>query len=213
MKTSVFNNFIFNQILIIYNDPSFQNIDGNNYYLRSYYALKKDYNYSLADFFAQNLCDIIYCNPNNTDMVGSYAIRNFNVNSTLTRISYSKNFQYFDSYLTNSDGFNYKSRYFTQQDGYKVYGLNLNFTSWISDEYRRHYVRIGAAFNNEIDMRSIDVSGGIGINSQYGSGNIADCCNSSGPGPGRWYGQSRNVSVTPYPFLLFVRYVPPTTTN
>jgi len=196
IKTNIFNYYKFKEILVIYNDPfRFKNIDNNNYYLRSYYKLQNNYDLSLADFFKQNICDFIYCNSENRKITSDQIRETYSSKSTMTRISYYNNYDNFDrNYITNVDGLNFKTNYFSQQISVKVIGLNLNFKSQLG---RPHYVRFGAAYNENggVDMTSIDVSAGVGLSLGYSAGNMSVCCQSSGPA---------NYS-TSYPFLLFVR--------
>lgn len=189
IKTDIFNYYIFKEILIIYNDPSLLNIDNNNYYLRSYYKLQKNYGVSLADFFANNYVDIIYANNGNKDLTNTDFIK-FNNNSVVEKVS----MQQFNRIITSVQGINFKNKFFSQQIGFKNYGLNLMFkvAFWNTNP---QYARIGAAFNNENnEMLSSDNSCGIGLNYDFASGN-----NSS-----RWQSSGPNKSES-YPFLLFVR--------
>jgi len=164
--------------------------------LRSYYKLQKTYNLSLADFFAQNLCDLYYCNSANKKIMSNQIRAPYNSNSTMTPITYYNGYDNFDRYyLTDVNGLNFKTNYFSQQSSIKVIGLNLNFNP---NPIMRtpHYVRIGAAYNENggVDMSSIDVSAGVGLSLGYSAGNMSTCCQSSGP-----------VGLKSYPFLLFVR--------
>ena len=208
IKTNIFNFYDFNEILIIYNDPSLKNIDGNDYYLRSYYKLQNtDFKGSLAYFFKNDYYDFIYGNVNNNpskrafDLIDRSICRDYdncmfkeNGNSKMIY----KDYTILNQQLTDREGFNYRSDKFNLQKESKAFGLNLSFNTYHG--YSAHRVRIGAAFNENAppDMRSIDVSGGIGLSrGNIASGNVLGCCEyPRGAGPG----------TVSYPFLLFVRY-------
>lgn len=66
----------------------------------------------------------------------------------------------------------YGESIFSNQEGFTFYGINYMFNSGSK-------VRWGFAWNNETDQGSNDVSGGIGMDSSYGSysaGDIINCC-------------------------------------
>ena len=72
----------------------------------------------------------------------------------------------------------YTSKIWSRQDGFRAFGFNIlpvgNYTS--------HKVRWGGLFNNESDISSSDVSGGIGLNN-WNAGNYHTCCESSPAAP------------------------------
>lgn len=193
IKTEIFNQYKFSEILIIYNDPQFNN---NPYYKTSYYKLNNIEirgKYSLREFFANNLNDFNYNNKNSSMILDlNNSIINFNPISTSGCINYNivTYDKFLKNYLANPSGFNYTTDVFSQQHVCCAYGINLNFNPphW-------HKVRIGAIFNeNEGSwFQSIDVCGGIGLRFGYASGDYISCCQSS-------TGLNRSL-----PFLLFVR--------
>jgi hypothetical protein len=195
IKTNIFNYYKFNEILIIYNDPSFANIDGNDYYLRSYYKLQSNYGVSLADFFnpKNNYKDFYYTKTNGgTATLDAFkrdgSIFKYHPNSRMTPLNPKE----FNKMLEGPNSFNYRRDKFDQQEPYKAIGLNLEFDTYHGYP---HKVRIGAVFNENNDMLTIDASGGIGLNFGYNAGNAYGCCGSFNP----------PIYSKSYPFLLFVR--------
>ena len=197
IKTNIFNFYKFSEILIIYNDPRFNN---KKYYKTSYYKLNNvliSGKYSLSEFFANNLNDFNYDNIDiNLPLNLNYAILNFNSISTPGCVSYGKkgiSYQKFlNNFLTDPNSFNYTPDTFSQQNVCCAYGINLNFNS---GPWGTLVSRIGAVFNENPGtyFQSIDVCGGIGLNSRYSAGDVIGCCHSSA---------GINSSL---PFLLFVR--------
>ena len=170
-KYNIFNHFKVSECLAIFDKKDTGgNVNKSNYGWT--WHEKKFYNGSLSlkDFFNNSQSQFTYYSNDNYDFV---AAKKYDP-TYITRIFASSKDTFNQTIMTDT----YTSKIWSRQDGFRAFGFNIlpvgNYTS--------HKVRWGGLFNNESDISSSDVSGGIGLNN-WNAGNYHTCCESSPAAP------------------------------
>jgi hypothetical protein len=174
-KYDIFNHFKVTECLAIFNSSDTGGVVNKPNYGWTWHEPKfYNGNLSLRDFFATYRSQFTYYSSSDYDFVAGY---NNNNNEPSKK--------YDPAYITrvfaaNKDNFNqtimeqkYTSKIWSRQDGFRSFGFNI-----IPINYVTHKVRWGGIFNNEGDVNTSDVGGGIGLNNNWNAGNYHTCCES-----------------------------------
>jgi|688.fasta_scaffold58645_4 hypothetical protein len=178
-KYDIFNHFKVTECLAIFNSSDTGGIINKQNYGWTWHEPKfYNANLSLKDFFATSRAQFTYYSNSDYDFVAGY-----NNGKELSK-------KYDPVYITripasNKDSFNeiimnqkYTPKIWSRQDGFRAFGFNI-----IPIMHIWHKVRWGGIFNNESDINTSDVSGGIGLNNNWNAGNYYTCCESAPGAP------------------------------
>jgi hypothetical protein len=176
-KYDIFNYFKVSQCLAIFDkkDTGIENLNnyGWTWYEQNFYNKKL----SLKDFFATSRAQFTYYSLSNYDFVAGYnngkPIDKHYDRAYITRINAASRESFNQTIMKNT----YTPKIWSRQDGFRAFGFNITPVMHIW-----HKVRWGGLFNNESDIFTSDVSGGIGLFNHYdnnksmNAGNYPTCC-------------------------------------
>jgi len=182
-KFHVFNECKINDCLAIFNKDDVNGNENKTGYGYTWYEpniIKEKQ--SLLNYFKNNNCYINYFGDKDSDFSHYNQCENNNRDRYTYTSSSDKNTAR-NNFITDNITNKYKEGIWSNQKEFMAYGLNIRpKTTW------GHSVRWGGTFNENpgssrtawyMGDRSNDVSGGIGLESRYSSGDYIGCCESS----------------------------------
>ena len=177
-KYDIFNYFKVSECLAIFDSKDTGGNTNNNYGWTWHEPNFYNKQLSLKDFFATLKSQFTYYSTSDYDFVAGYNSgkpkeQHYDA-AYITRITAASSESFNQTIMKNT----YTPKIWSRQDGFRAFGFNITPVMHVW-----HKVRWGGIFNNESDIHTSDVSGGIGLLKNWNAGNYYTCCESAPAAP------------------------------